>query len=130
MIILIMGLPGSGKTTLAKRLHESLPNSNWLNADEIRTIYDDWDFSEEGRLRQATRMKLLSLMSSNFQHTIIDMVCPLPAMRETLNPDIVIWMDTIKSSRYEDTNSAFIKPNKYNYHITSFDDIDSIIINI
>ena len=53
--ILIMGLPGSGKTTLASKLIPLL-NAKWVNNDEIRKDANDWDFSEEGRIRQAKRM--------------------------------------------------------------------------
>ena len=54
-IILIMGLPGAGKTTLAEELAPKL-NAKRLNADEVRKEANDWDFSEEGRKRQAKRM--------------------------------------------------------------------------
>jgi adenylylsulfate kinase len=116
--ILVMGLPGSGKTTFAKQLHSILPNCNWLNADVMRQIFNDWDFSVEGRMRQAHRMKLFAEMSSSFDYTIIDMVCPLKEMRNIIVPDIVVWMDTIESGRFEDTNKCFIPPDNYDYRIT------------
>ena len=57
--ILIMGLPGAGKTTLAEKLVKKI-DAIWINADEVRRKYNDWDFSNEGRLRQANRMKSLA----------------------------------------------------------------------
>ena len=59
-IILVMGLPGAGKTTLANEMAPHL-NAKRLNADEVRKAADDWDFSEEGRVRQAKRMAEFAL---------------------------------------------------------------------
>ena len=70
MKILICGLPGSGKTTLAKCLSAKL-NADWFNADEVRATYDDWDFSESGRIRQAKRMSTLA-DKSKADHTLCD----------------------------------------------------------
>mgnify|MGYP000152584019 CR=1 FL=1 len=116
-----MGLPGSGKTTLAKQLCSEL-NYTHLNADEIRKKYNDWDFTYEGRKRQASRMKTLSVGIN----CILDFVCPLPEFIDMVSPDILIWMDTIKSSRYSDTNSIFIKPECVDIHITEFPNINHI----
>ena len=119
-VILIMGLPGSGKTTFAKRVQSLLPNSVLINADNIRTLYNDWDFSIEGRLRQAYRMRDLADQHKN--NIIIDMVCPLPEMRNIINADIVVWMDTIQSGRFEDTNKLFVQPKNYDYRISNLTD--------
>ena len=63
MKVLIMGLPGSGKTTLAEKLlaelHKNGP-AEWINADDVRKEFNDWDFSAEGRMRQARRMRVLA----------------------------------------------------------------------
>jgi adenylylsulfate kinase len=120
MKILIMGLPGSGKSTLAKSLHELLPNSVWLNADHIRRTYNDWDFSLEGRLRQAARLRKFADVCDDI--AILDFVCPLPETRNIVNADTVVWLDTISHSRFEDTNKMFVPPDKYDYRITSFEE--------
>jgi len=125
MIILIMGLSGSGKTTLAKQLHKQLP-SLWLNADRIRSLYSDWDFSYSGRVNQAKRMVSLANVSED-DYVIIDMVCPLEEMREIINPDLIIWMNTTQSSKYADTDSIFEPPLNSNITITN---LNYNIINI
>lgn len=121
MRILICGLPGSGKTTTAKRLVEELTQEESLsvvlfNADEIRKQYDDWDFSPEGRHRQMLRMKNLSLEAErNNTIAICDFVCPTKELRKEFDADIVIWMDTIDSGRFEDTNNVFERLDESEY---------------
>lgn len=110
MRILVMGLPGSGKTTFATRLAEKL-GADHLNADVVRKEYDDWDFSEEGRVRQSERMYMLSRKSST-KYVVMDFVCPLPSCRSKIDSQFVIWMDTIKESRFDDTNLMFIRPDE------------------
>jgi adenylylsulfate kinase len=118
MRILIMGLPGSGKSTLAAELvAELFPDCLWLNADSIREKYNDWDFSEEGRIRQSVRMRELADASTH-KYIIADFVCPLPVMRENYAADFLVWMDTIATSEYEDTNKMFVPPEYYDIHIT------------
>ena len=118
--ILIMGLPGAGKTTLAEqlviRLRESEKTVTWLNADEIRKKYDDWDFSTEGRIRQSLRMKILA-DDSDSDYVIADFVAPLVEMRNNFAADWTIWIDTISEGRYADTNKAFIEPEVYDFRI-------------
>ena len=120
-IILIMGLPGSGKTTLASKLVPLL-KAKWLNADEVRKEANDWDFSAEGRTRQAKRMwaKAQELRDQG-NHVVADFVCPTPAARALFPADFIIWVDTIKEGRFDDTNKMFVKPEKYNYHVTTQD---------
>jgi shikimate kinase len=116
--ILIMGLPGAGKSYLANILAPML-SAIWLNADKVRKQANDWDFSEEGRARQAKRMKDLSNEYLNQGKKVIaDFVCPTEKLRKEYNPDFTIFMDTIKKSRYENTNKIFEQPKKYNFHIT------------
>ena len=124
--ILIMGLPGAGKTTLAQALQARL-NCAWFNADEIRARYNDWDFSIEGRVRQSKRMRILA-DDSNREHVIADFVAPLKQMRDIYAADYVIWMDTITEGRFEDTNQLFEPPEVYDLRITDFDySVDDIL---
>ena len=134
--ILIMGLPGAGKTYFAQRLKQYLeeysrpPQENsllpfsdsqitvaWLNADEVRRHYNDWDFSREGRIRQSNRMRELA-DEANTDYCLVDFVAPLPEMRSNFKPDWLIWIDTIEAGRYEDTNRMFVPPEQYDFRIT------------
>ena len=121
MKILIMGLPGSGKTTLARVLAEKLRCTHF-NADDIReNINKDLGFSPEDRIEQARRMGHLCNLSSRWGEAVIaDFVCPTDATREAFNADFVVWMDTISSSRYKDTNSLFVRPKHYDYRVINF----------
>jgi len=120
-IILIMGLPGSGKTTLANELAPLL-NAKRLNADEVRKEANDWDFSEEGRIRQSKRMAdFATKLKKNGNYVVADFVCPTPEARELFPSDYVIWVDTIKEGRFDDTNKMFVKPDKYDFHVTTQD---------
>ena len=120
-IILIMGLPGSGKTTLANELAPML-NAKRLNADEVRKEANDWDFSEEGRKRQAKRMADFALKLKNQgNYVVADFICPTPEARSLFPADFVIWVDTIKEGRFDDTNQMFVKPEKYDFHVTTQD---------
>lgn len=122
--ILIMGLPGAGKTTFAEALRKQLWEEGrtvtWLNADEIRSTYNDWDFSHDGRIRQSKRMRDLADNSTN-DYVIADFVAPLPEMRHNFKADWTVWIDTIKSGRFEDTNKAFVIPEVYDFRITEQD---------
>ena len=142
--ILIMGLPGSGKTYFAERLksyleqhgdimkvspgrvldYEGIPGPDfynvkvdWFNADEIRKRFNDWDFSREGRIRQSLRMFEFAVKCSG-DFVICDFVAPLPEMRNNFKADWTIWMDTIDAGRYDDTNRAFVPPDVYDFRIT------------
>lgn len=140
--ILVMGLPGSGKTYFAEHLkkyledfsnvdhmpaermmHLELPPSHWqakvdwFNADEIRKRFNDWDFSRDGRIRQSLRMAEFALKCSG-DFAICDFVAPLPEMRHNFKADWTIWMDTIDAGRYEDTNRMFVEPDVYDFRVT------------
>ena len=116
-----MGLPGAGKTTLAEALAPMI-NAKRLNADEVRKAANDWDFSPEGRTRQARRMADFALkLKSEGNYVVADFICPTPEARKLFPADYVVWVDTIKEGRFEDTNQMFIKPEKYNFQVTSQD---------
>lgn len=133
--ILIMGLPGAGKTYLAAALKryiednsdffnpvaESLVGSaatvEWFNADDVRKKFNDWDFSHEGRIRQSHRMRELADRSTA-DLVIADFVAPLPEIRNNFKADWTIWMDTIEAGRFEDTNRVFDAPDVYDFRVT------------
>ena len=120
-IILIMGLPGSGKTTLANELAPML-NAKRLNADEVRKEANDWDFSEEGRKRQSKRMAEFALkLKEDGNIVVADFICPTPKARDLFPADFVIWVDTIKEGRFDDTNKMFVNPDKFDFHVTTQD---------
>ena len=120
-IILVMGLPGAGKTTLANELAK-LIKSKRLNADEIRRAANDWDFSEEGRTRQSKRMAEVALKLKNEGNNVIaDFICPTPEARKLFPADYTVWVDTIQKGRFEDTNQMFVKPEKFDFHVTTQD---------
>ena len=119
-----MGLPGAGKTMLANELVKELVNSNyivkWINADDVRREFNDWDFSQEGRIRQAQRMKsIASTFDCDF--VICDFVAPLPKMRDIFAADFTIWVNTINCSRFADTNGIFVKPVLFDIEVTTQD---------
>ena len=114
-----MGLPGAGKTTLADKLAPEL-NAKRLNADEVRKAANDWDFSEDGRTRQAKRMADLALkLKGEGNYVIADFIAPTPKARSLFPADDTIWIDTIKEGRFDDTNKMFVKPEKYDFHVTT-----------
>ena len=119
--ILIMGLPGSGKTTLAEELKRQLAQAGktyvHFNADEVRKKYNDWDFSEAGRIRQSIRMRELADSYTEFDYAICDFVAPLVEMRNNFKADWTIWVDTIREGRYADTNAMFQEPEIYDFRI-------------
>lgn len=121
MKILIFGLPGAGKTYLAERLVDKIDNCAWFNADIIRGAANDWDFSSAGRIRQARRMKTFSDFEIQQGRSVIcDFVAPTKKTREEFGANLTIWMNTIDSSRFEDTNAIFETPENVDFEITEF----------
>jgi len=122
MKILVMGLPGSGKTYLTERLVPLL-DAAWYNADKVREMANDWDFSDDGRRRQSNRMKnFADFEKSHGRNVVCDFVCPTKETRKNFDADITIWMDTIKEGRFEDTNKLFQEPENIDFHITEWND--------
>lgn len=120
MKILVMGLPGSGKTWFSERAQKALECA-WYNADKVREMAGDWDFTPEGRNRQALRMRTIADFERNQGRTVIcDFVCPTDVSRTMFKADYVIWMNTIKEGRFEDTNKMFEPPEKYDMEITGY----------
>ena len=116
-----MGLPGAGKTTLANELAPMI-DARRLNADEVRKAANDWDFSEEGRKWQAKRMASLALkLKDQNNYVVADFICPTPEARNLFPADYIIWVDTIREGRFDDTNKMFVKPDKFDFHVTSQD---------
>jgi adenylylsulfate kinase len=131
MKILIFGLPGSGKSTLAEPFAKQI-GGVWLNADQVRKEYDDWDFTTDGRMRQANRMKLLAdgVVKAG-KVAIADFICPTKIARKEFAPNFTVWMDTITEGRFEDTNRIFEKPLNCDYHVSKwFNDKDSQLISV
>jgi adenylylsulfate kinase len=130
MKILIMGLPGSGKTWLAERLQVELECA-WYNADKVRFMANDWAFDEESRIRQARRMRNLANFEKGEGRLVIcDFVCPTELTRYIFEADITIWMDTIENGRYEDTNAVFERPAQVDLHIDRFiseKEVDAVV---
>ena len=114
-----MGLPGAGKTTLADELAPKI-KAKRLNADEVRKAANDWDFSEDGRKRQAKRMADFAVeLKNKGNYVVADFICPTPEARKLFPADFVIWVDTIKEGRFDDTNQMFVKPEKFDFHVTT-----------
>jgi adenylylsulfate kinase len=121
--ILVMGLPGAGKTYLAQYILERLQLGHkkvgWINADIVRKKYNDWDFSYEGRIRQSQRMRELADAQTEMDYVICDFICPLPDMRTNFHADWTVWVDTITQGRYADTNAMFVPPEHWDFRITT-----------
>jgi len=124
--ILIMGLPGAGKTYLAKQVYREL-NAVWINGDKVRKKFKDWDFTKNGRIRQAKRLnKLSNEHIKRGKDVVVDFICPNKDSFKYFKADFVVWLDTIKKGRYirkhlDDINPIFKKPKKFDIRVTTKD---------
>lgn len=118
--ILIMGLPGSGKTTLARVLAKCI-GAVHFNADEVRSnINRDLGFSVEDRIEHARRMGwLCEQVAKAGQYVIADFVCPIPQTREAFGEAFIVWMARIQAGRFPDTNRLFVAPEHYDVLVTA-----------
>lgn len=120
MRVLVMGLPGSGKTTLSEHLSDYL-GAVHINADFVRNCFNDHDFSMHGRMRQASRMRALCDLALRLSPIVLgDFVCPTPKSRDLFQADFTIWMDTIGASRFPDTDGIFVAPSRYDIRVVEF----------
>jgi len=122
----VLGLSGAGKTTMSNiivdALHQHNKSVKWYNADAVRAKFNDWDFSEKGRNIQSVRMEQLASKSEE-DYVICDFIAPTSDTRELFSADYTVWMDTIKTCKYDDTTKMFVPPTTYNYRISSFQNI-------
>jgi hypothetical protein len=118
--ILVMGLPGAGKTTLSRKLAQRL-NAVHFNADEVRAhVNKDLGFSVEDRTEQAQRMGwLCDQVIQTGGYAIADFICPTPETRTAFGEAFVVWLDRIQKGRFEDTNRLFVPPDHYDVRVTA-----------
>jgi adenylylsulfate kinase len=121
MKVLIFGLANTGKSYLSTRLKSAFADKRvaYFNADEIREKYNDWDFSDEGRKRQAQRA--VDFGKQDVDLIMWDFICPFQSARDALGADLVIWMNTNQSSKYKDTDAVFERPEHCDIEVTDKD---------
>ncbi len=133
MKILVMGLPQSGKTTLCKALAPRLDAVHFEN-NAVRGLFQDWDFSPQGRIRQAHRMAELCGSVDYKPHVLGDFICPTEATRHIFNAEFTIWMNTVprENSPYSDTNIMFQEPGDVDFVVTDWhgDHVGAIVERI
>jgi cytidyltransferase-like protein len=118
--ILIMGLPGAGKTTLATAL-APLVNAVTFNADAVRAnLSQDLGFSHEDRIEHARRMGWMCDRVVEAGGTAIaDFICPTEETRAAFGPAFTIWVDRIRAGRFDDTNRLFAAPAQFDLRVSA-----------
>ena len=134
--VLIMALSGSGKTSTAVKLQDHLAKSGFtsvhINSDRVRDATDNWSFDYEGRI-DATKWMVKTakqiLDEAKIDVVIYDMIACLQEQRDILDADITLFMDTVRMSKYADTDAAFERPSGCGI-VTSFDQLDEVFDDI
>jgi cytidyltransferase-like protein len=118
--ILIMGLPGAGKTTLTTVLAPLL-NAVVFNADAVRVnLSRDLTFSLDDRIEHARRMGWMCDRVVEAGGTVIaDFICPTEEAREAFGGAFTIWIDRINAGRFEDTNRMFVPPRRFDLRVSA-----------
>jgi adenylylsulfate kinase len=116
--VLVMGLPGAGKTTLANALAPLL-NAVVFNADAVRTnLSRDLGFGHEDRVEHARRMGWMCDRVVEAGSTVIaDFICPTEHTRAAFGEAFTIWLDRIEAGRFADTNRMFTAPAHFDVRV-------------
>jgi hypothetical protein len=125
--ILVMGIPESCKNSVCEKLQQRFENASIINSMQQRILNKDIDFTVDGQMRHCYRMLNLARNSQSIV-TILNMVCPIPKMRDILNSDIVVWVNHDSASKYQELNEMFVPP--FYYDIECNDDSDHTIDQI
>lgn len=127
--VLIMGLSGAGKTSTAVKLQDHLAKSGLtavhVNSDRVREATENWSFDDAGRIAASKWMVKTAdqiLDESKIDVVIYDTIACLQEQRDILDADITLFMDTVKSSEYADTDAEFERPSGC-WIVTSFDQL-------
>ena len=121
MRVLIMGRCGASNTRLAAELLEELHKNGpaeHLSSEEIRKEFNDSDYSEDGEVRTAQRMRMIAdRYVDNGWPVICDLICPTPYTRLIIDADITVWLDTVMTEQ-----DLFIEPTEDEYTLKVIDD--------
>ena len=94
MIVVLFGQPHSGKTTLGRLVKQflQLEKHNWrtdvhhLDGDELRKLYDNTNYSREGRIANLNRASdIAAYLDSKGLDVVMSLVYPYLEARTYLN---------------------------------------------